>query len=60
MKKTKPKYDDGLEWLREVRRKIWDECDHDLDKLMAHYRQIHQEETARRAAQTAVLQDKKS
>ena len=59
MKKSKLKHDDGLEWLREIRRKIWDECDHDLNKLMARYRRVHAEEMERRNARAMILRDKK-
>ena len=59
MKKTSTEYDDGLEWLREIRRKIWDECDHDVDKLMAHYRRIDAEERERRRQKDLVLRGAK-
>ena len=33
-------FDDGLEWLREIRRQIDERCGHDLKKLGEYYRQF--------------------
>lgn len=38
MKTTRP-YDDGIKWLRQLRRKIAAQCGHDLAKQSAFYRQ---------------------
>ena len=38
MMKTK-EHDDGLEWLRNLRQKIAEDCGHDLAKQAAVYRQ---------------------
>lgn len=35
----KTPHDDGLEWLRRIRREIDAKCDHDLAKVMQHYRE---------------------
>ena len=37
--KTNKHRDDGLDWLRKLRGKIAAECDHDLKKQSAVYRQ---------------------
>ena len=37
--KTTKHHDDGLEWLRNLRRRIADDCGHDLGKQAAVYRQ---------------------
>jgi hypothetical protein len=39
MKKTLKKHDDGLEWLRNLRRRIAIQCEHDLSKQAAFYRE---------------------
>jgi hypothetical protein len=39
----KKKYDDGLEWLRQVRREISEECDHDVGRLLELYRKAQRE-----------------
>ncbi len=58
MNSNKSKYDDGLEWLRDIRRKIWDECDHDVKKLMQRYREAHEREVERRKHQGMALREK--
>jgi hypothetical protein len=59
MKAIKTKYDDGLDWLREIRRKIWDDCGHDLKKLEALHREAYGREVERRK-QAAALHDKRN
>ena len=36
--KTKPSFDDGLEWLRQLRRKVAKDCRFDLEKQAEVYR----------------------
>jgi hypothetical protein len=36
--KTTKNYDDGLEWLRTLRRKVAAKCGHDLEKQAEMYR----------------------
>lgn len=36
----KTKHDDGLEWLREIRRNTSAACGHDPARLVEHYRQV--------------------
>ena len=56
--KRKAKHDDGLGWLREIRRKIAEECDFDPHKLGDMYRRIYAEEMERRNnARAAVLRE---
>ncbi len=55
--KREIKHDDGLGWLREIRQKIAQECDHDPHKLGALYRRIYAEEMERRSARPAVFRE---
>ena len=34
------KHDDGLEWLRDIRRKMAEKFDHDPKKAAAHYQKM--------------------
>jgi hypothetical protein len=36
----KAKHDDGLEWLREIRRKMAEKFDHDPRKASAYYQKM--------------------
>ncbi len=36
----KAKHDDGLEWLRDIRRKMASDFDHDPKKAAAHYQKM--------------------
>jgi hypothetical protein len=38
----KTKHDDGLEWLREIRRKMAAKFDHDPRKVAAYYQKMQQ------------------
>ncbi len=38
----KTKHDDGLEWLREIRRKMAAKFDHDPRKAAAYYQKMQQ------------------
>ena len=38
----KAKHDDGLEWLRDIRRKLAAKFDHDPKKVAAHYQKMQQ------------------
>ena len=44
---TKVKHDDGLEWLREIRRKIAARFDHDPRKAAAYYQEMQTHYAAR-------------
>lgn len=39
----KTKHDDGLEWLRSLRRQMAAECQHDPKKLGQRYRQMQRQ-----------------
>ena len=43
----KTKHDDGLEWLREIRRKMAAQFDHDPHKAAAYYQKMQQRYAAR-------------
>jgi hypothetical protein len=43
----KTKYDDGLDWLRKIRRSMAEEFNHDPKKMGAHYRQMQRQYAAR-------------
>jgi len=41
---TTTTHDDGLEWLRDIRRKLLKDADGDLKRLGEHYRQVEASE----------------
>ena len=43
----KTKHDDGLEWLREIRRTMAAKFDHDPRKAAAHYQKMQRRFTGR-------------
>ena len=43
----KTKHDDGLEWLREIRRKMAAKFDHDPHKAAAYYQKMQQRYASR-------------
>jgi hypothetical protein len=43
----KTKHDDGLDWLREIRRKMAARFDHDPRKAAAYYQKMQRRYTAR-------------
>ena len=52
--------DDGLEWLRDIRRKIVAECDHDPRKLGERYRRLDAELRQKEQQQASALREKHS
>ena len=43
----KTKHDDGLEWLRDIRRRLAKQFDYDPKKAAAHYRELQKRHAAR-------------
>jgi hypothetical protein len=41
------KHDDGLEWLRDIRRKMAEKFDHDPRKAAAHYQKMQRRYASR-------------
>jgi hypothetical protein len=51
----KTKRDDGLEWLREIRRDLAGRFDHDPKKIGAYYKQLEKKHASRLYKQRASL-----
>lgn len=59
MKMKQQRTDDGLEWLRAIRRKIAAECDYDPRKLGDRYRRLEVELRAQEQEKALALHDKR-
>jgi hypothetical protein len=55
----KPSFDDGLEWLREIRRQIDERCGHDLKKLGEYYRKFDSKYPIHEATPALMLREAK-